>query len=121
MSMHWHVEQEPGGGLVRSEFRFGYEELRIRTPSGRATEDVISPGTAEVATFFERKVGRDQHAAALPSLDDHRRRREPGDDAVPGWKAPLGSVSRFAGCFDALTPHRDHTRRPRTDKTALLW
>ena len=56
-------------------------------PGGERRRDLARDGE-HLPSLLERKIGRDQRAASLARLDDDRRRREPGDDAVPRREAP---------------------------------
>ena len=70
----------------RGERRRAVPEQPVRADRERGRD--LARHREHLAAFLEREVGGDQRAAPLARLDDDRRLREAGDDAVPGGKAP---------------------------------
>ena len=60
---------------------------RSFVPDERARGD-LAGHREHLAPLLEREIGRDQRTAPVASLDDHRRRRETGDHAVPCREPP---------------------------------
>src|SRR6185295_1782347 len=65
----------------------------------------------DLASVFEREVGRDQRTTPLPGFDDDGRCREPGDDSVASRKSPGGGLDAGLVLRDDEASFADPSRK----------